>query len=183
MDVTDAWQERVGELLRTFPSAGWEMLEAMLEEHGEQPLACSLAAWLLACHGPEEMLGKATELAEKAVEKDPENLEFRHTAAWAWASSEQWEPVFRHLAVVLAAPIWVEPWVEDLAHLCLKSVPSGNGAKMLEKVEESRSNRVLAGVAVALRMRLGMETEAGTALRQEAQQHLDAYDLLYSQLS
>lgn len=180
MDVNESWQTRAGELLRTFPSAGREMVEAMLEEHGTEPLAMSLAAWLIACHAPEEMLEWGCDLAEKACTLDPENLEFHHTAAWCWASREVWEPVMVHLGVVLASPFWVEPWVEDLAHLCLKSLPSGNGKAMLNLLESSRSNRVLAGVSVALRIRMELPLEAGEGLKREARQHLDAYDLLYA---
>lgn len=180
MEVNEAWQEKAGMLLRSYPSAGWELVAEMLEEHGHQPLAQNLAAWLLCCHAPEEFLGRAVEMAEKACEMDPENLEFHHTAAWAHASRETWEGALPHLRAVMAAPAWVEPWVEDIAHLCLKSVMSGKGMEMLEMVEGSRSRQVLAGVAVAMRLRLGMPTEAGSRLVEEARLHIDAFEKLYA---
>jgi hypothetical protein len=153
--LSPAWQERLGERFSVDADSAFRELEAAVVGGGGGALASSIGAWLLCCYGPDRLLPTAMAWAEDACEKAPEDPEIRHTAAWAYASAESWEGAARHLALLLHNPAFLAEDLEDLAHLALKSVPSGSGARLLAVLEQSP--RPLPAVVAALRLELGLE--------------------------
>lgn len=172
--LSPAWQERLGEQFSVDPDSAFRELEASVFGGGGSVLASSIGAWMLCCYGPDRLLPTAMAWAEEACQKAPDDPEVRHTAAWAYASAESWEGAARHLGCLLHNPTFVANDLEDLAHLALKSVPSGSGEQLLAVLEQSAVQ--VPSVVAALRLRLGLTIEE--KWREEAEELSAAYDAL-----
>ncbi len=172
--LSPAWQEQLGEQFSLDPDSAFLELEAAVVGGGGSAQASSIGAWMLCCYGPDRLLPTAMAWAEEACQKAPDDPEVRHTAAWAYASAESWEGAARHLGLLLHNPTFAADDLEDLAHLALKSVPSGSGERLLAVLEQSAVP--LPSVIAALRLALGQEIEE--RWREEAEQLRAAYAAL-----
>ncbi len=168
------WQQRLGELFTVDADAAFRELEAEVVGGGGGALASSIGAWLLCCYGPTRLLPMAVAWAEDACAKAPDDPEVRHTAAWAYASAESWEGAAHHLQILLHNPTFSPDDLDDLAHLALKSVPSGSGERILTVLEQSPAP--LPTVIAALRLQLGKEIQE--EWREQAESHRSAYRAL-----
>ncbi len=158
---------RLGELNRSEEAI--QVYDEVIERFGERteaPIAEIVAkatngfAWVVYCSGKYDLLPRAVEYAQTAVERFPNDKTFSHTLACVLGMVEQWDKALGLSNSFLDDDNFIEKFLQDIIQFFVDAAAAGQAAQSLEVLEKSPHAGKFEPLVVGLKMMLEKEYRA-----------------------